>query len=234
MVAVMKWSGDGLTAGAFSTASVGSGDSAPSAVVGSGLALVGSGTRAPQIQVTPPAGGAETSTTWVFPSQSQGGGRFYWTSPSALPASGQIPYFFEMYSGANRLWSLDFTSTGRFNLRSNTAVLQQGATGMVQPSTQYRVEWTFSNATNTVSVNIFEGESRTLYLSLGGVATVASSHDSIKIGRMNGGASNPYQYDDLIVTNTLTFPGPWTAPISDTSIFRYTGGDWIPVTPVMC
>lgn len=233
MTTVVKWSGDGLDAGNFTPSSVGDDDTVPTSVVGDGLSVVSTGPRPSQIQVTPPAGGSETYISWSFPPQIQGSGRFYWTSPSSLPVSGQIPYFFEVYSGTNRLWSIDFTSTGRFNLRSNTSVIQQGAAGMVATSTRYRIEWMFDNTTNSVSVSIFQGEGTTAYQTLGGTATSAASHNLVRIGRMNGGASGSYQFDDMEITDILSMPGPWKPPAPETSVFRFDGSSWIPVEPII-
>lgn len=231
MATITKWSGDGLSAGAMSIASIGSGDT-PIDGVSAGVSIVSTGDRSPQIQFTNPSGGVECIVAWQFPAQTAGAGRFYLTTPSALPASGQIPYFFEMYSGASRLWSLDFTSTGRFNLRSNTTVIQQGPAGMVSPTTKYRIEWTFANSTNTVTVHVFVGESETSTLALTGTATSGASHSMIRIGRMNGANVNPYHVDDLEVTDTANFIGPWKPSTPESNYFRWDGSKWAPVEVV--
>lgn len=230
MAIVASWSGDGLTAGAMTTASTGAGDTVISEVT-STVSLVDTGPRIPQIEFTNPSGGAECVVVWEFTAQALGTGRFYFTTPSALPASGQIPYFFEIYSGTSRLASMDITSTGRFNLRSNTAVLQQGPSGMVQPSTRYRIEWMLDNSTNQIVAHIFVGDSETVLQTLSGTATAGATHSRVRLGRMNGANVNPYQVDDLVVTNTGSFVGPWAPPASAARHFRWSGTAWIAVEP---
>lgn len=209
MSEIFRWSGDGLSTGTLTTSSAGTGDTAPSALGGAGVReVVAAGDRAPRMRFTHTAA---CYASWDLGSQSASGGRFYFT-PSALAPSGNVLYVFRLSNASTTCLQVDFTSTGRFNLRSGTALLEQGPAGMVEPDATYRLEWTLaSNGAATLA--IFDGDSTTPLVTLSG-NTETSTHDTASFGFVAGGSgyTGSIDIDDLLVTDTAEPPGPWVDP----------------------
>jgi len=241
MAEILRWSGDGLTPGALTTASAGTGDTPPLGIAGL-PSIVSAGSRPPAIQ----AGGSEIAyAAWVLGTRTASAGRVYWT-PSALAPSGAPLWFLRVVEGTTIRFQVDMESTGRLNLRDQSAqVLQQGATGVVQPGVTYRVEWAIQS-NGTISLSYFEGEGTTPVQQLEG--TIPAQHDGVWLGHTAGGAgyTGTMLFDDLLVVDTPTMPGPWVDPnapaaaspfkywdgsqYADLNAYVWDGADYIPVT----
>lgn len=208
MADIVKWSGAGLSAGTLTTSSAGTGDTAPTAISGTAPTIVASGTRAPRISILGSPSATQSVAYWTIPAQAQGGGRFYWTSPPAPPASGTFPIILQVNSGATLLFYIDISSTRRFNLRDSAGILQQGASDSWVENTLYRIEWTVDHATGVIAARFFLGESTTHSLQLGGTSAVlGATHDRVYIGKVTAIDVGQMFVDDILVTNTATYPG---------------------------
>lgn len=240
MAELLRWSGDGLTPGTLTTASAGTGDTPPGAITGVTPSIVNAGPRSPAIQ----AGGSGVGyAAWALGTRTASAGRVYWT-PSALAPSGAALWFLRVVEGSTIRFQVDMVSTGRFNLRDDSQVLQQGAAGVVQPGVTYRVEWAIQSD-GTISLSCFEGEGTTPVQQLQG--TIPAQHDGVWLGHVAGGAgyTGTMLFDDLLVVDTPTMPGPWVDPnapaaaspfkywdgsqYADLSAYVWGGAEYIPV-----
>ena len=214
MATIVTWSGDGLAPGTLTTASAGTGDTAPTAVLGTVKPTIESaGTRAPRIRAMANPLNDQSAAYWQFTSQAQGGGRVYFDTPTEVPPSGQAMDILVIQNTTARVISVDITNSARFNLRDNTNVIAQTASGSLALGHRYRLEWQINHGTGAVALRIFNGEETTHVAQLAGTsANLGATHNRVIIGKINTSQITvPCSFDDLLVTDTAEYPGPWVA-----------------------
>lgn len=228
MAQVMKWSGLGLSAGNLSTSSAGTGDTAPSAILGATApTIVATGPRAPQIQILASPGTDQCAARWNFTQKATFGYRFYFTTGSVLPTSGQIPWIFGLYSGTTMHMEIDYTSTGRINLRDSVALIGQTPAATITTDTRYRIEGTVNHTTGAMTLSLFLGESTTALATISGTGTgLTAGSTDLCVGKLNTATSPAFSVDDIVLLDTATLPGPYF-PAGPS--FRWNGSAYVPV-----
>lgn len=230
MAQILKWSGDGLTAGNLSTSSAGTGDTAPSAILGAKApTIVATGPRSPEIQFLAAPDADQSAARWDFTAGSTFGYRFYFTTGTVLPTSGQIPWIFGLYTGTTMHMEIDYTSTGRINLRDSLALIGQTAASTIAANTRYRIEGTVNHTSGALSLSLFLGESTTTLATITGTgAGLTASSTNVNVGKLNTAISPAFKIDDLVLLDTATLPGPWTPPVSLVSpACRWNGSAYV-------
>ncbi len=206
---VKKWSGDGLSAGALTTSSAGTGDNAPSGLSGTGQTVAATGVRPPQIQLTQVAS-TGCAVNWTVPSQAQGSFRFYWTSPSAWPANSfQI---MRLKLSGTTVLTLNTTIFGVFRVLAVAGVEAASTLGQtIALATRYRIEGTVVHkaaSVGEVEVRGFIGDAGSPAFTLSAVADFGLAHDLFQIGN---DATTPtvgtVSYDDIAVSSVPAFIG---------------------------
>ena len=236
MAEIFRWSGDGLAAGNLTTSSAGTGDTAPAAILGAQApTIVATGTRSPQIQFLANPTTDQSGARWNVPTGSTFGYRFYFTTGTTLPVSGQIPWIFGLYTGTTMHMEIDYTSTGRINLRDSVALIGQTAASTITTSTRYRIEGTVNHSTGAMTLQLFLGENTTPLATISGTGTgLGSSSTNVNVGKLNTATSPAFQIDDLIVLDTATLPGPWVPIVTSTSPFyMWIGFEYVPLDSYM-
>lgn len=232
MAEILRWSGDGLSAGNLTTSSAGTGDTAPAAILGAQApTIVATGTRSPQIQFLANPATDQSAARWNFSALTTIGYRFYFTTGSTLPVSGQIPWIFGLYTGTTMHMEIDYTSTGRINLRDSVALIGQTAASSITTSTRYRIEGTVNHTTGAMTLSLFLGENTTAIATISGTGTgLTASSTNVNVGKLNTATSPAFQIDDLIVLDVATLPGPWAPIVTSTSaLYRWVGFEYVPV-----
>lgn len=210
MAEIFRWYGDGLSAGALTTSSAGPGDTAPAAILGStGPQIVTSGTRSPELSFAASPATDQCGARWEYTAATELGVRFYFTTGSSLPASGQIPQIVWIDDGGAFLVEVDYTSTGRINLRDNVGVIAQTAASTLTTNTTYRVELTVDHATGDLALDLFNGDSGTPLASLSGTsANLGAQTTRISLGKLNSATAPTHMFDSILVLDEAVMPGP--------------------------
>lgn len=232
MADIFRWSGDGLTAGALTTSSAGTGDTAPGSILGSaGPQIAAGGTRSPRLSFAASPATDQSGAQWDYSAATALGARIYFTTGSALPTSGNLPVIFQALSGMTVVVYIDYTSTGRFNLRDGSTLLDQTSSGTIVANETYRLELTVNHGTGVVALGIYAGESTTPLDTLSGTSAVLGASTSmVRLGKLNSATSPTHYIDDILVTDTATMPGPWVdpAPPATPSPFkRWDGSQYV-------
>lgn len=202
MAVIRSWAGDGLSAGAASTGSVGAGDNAFT-TVGAGINITTDGPRSPRL--TWPSGSSNVNTRW-----NGLGGLTAWALrvyvefdnlPSA--AYGLLGGY---NSGGTERWRLECSGSNVPRLRnSDTETFTWTAPGGLSADQQYRVELTGTDD-GSCTVYIYEGESETpLYT---GSATIpAEALYEVRWGQVAGSAAAERKMDDFAIGDTADLLG---------------------------
>jgi hypothetical protein len=213
MAEVFRWSGDGLAPGTATTSSAGPGDRAPDLVTGSPT-ISNVGPYSPAISTVDST--VASNVRWHMNTpRSAVTIRCYLTIGAALPPSGSLPIFLQMSNsvGGAMACFIDFTSTGRFNLRDPVGVVQQGAAGVVLANQLWRVELSVDYTNKTIESRHYldDAATPTLTLSGSGRTGLPASADQIYAGKINatGSAVSSYHLDEFIVTDQLEVIGPY-------------------------
>lgn len=226
---IRRWSGDGLASGPLTTASAGTGDNAPSSLLGTGQTISNTGVRAPRIRLNKVDTTSASGVVWTFTPQSEGSFRFYWTPPAAAPASDiQIA---RVKTGASTVLTLNLMVSGNFRvLGTGGVILASTGNGGIEfnAGTLYRFEGTLlhNGASGQVAVKVFIGESTTPIHDLTATADLSSSHESFQIGTdAAAGPANDAYYDDIVVGSHAVFIGPFQEGVSGNPPVVSAGAD---------
>lgn len=232
MAEIFRWSGDGLSTGNLSVSSAGTGDTAPSGILGTQVpTIVATGPRSPQIQFLANPVSDQSAARWDFTARSAFGYRFYFTTGATLPVAGQVPWIFGLYTGTTMHMEIDYTSTGRINLRDSLALIGQTAAATIVAATRYRIEGTVNHSTGAMTLQLFLGESSTSLATISGTgAGLTASSSNLNAGKLNTATSPAFQVDDIILLDTATLPGPWVPIVTATSpLYRWIGFEYVPL-----
>lgn len=195
---------NGVAAGALTTASVGTGDTTPTAVNGTGLTVDSSGTRPPRIKAT---GTTASTVRFNHTGGVQFAGRKYFEF-AALPSSGMG--IVQGVTGAALVYRLAISATGNLRVEKFGGGTVATSATTLAPNTLYRLAWTAAiGTTGQVVATVYVGESTTV------AATVTASSDygtanvdGHWFGLTGAVVSGPTVYlDDLALTNGSTPPG---------------------------
>jgi hypothetical protein len=165
---VRKWDGVGLADGVtVTTSTVGTADNAFSTVTGTVTTAL-SGNHPARLRFDQQAA-AQCLVQWGSLSGlnlTQTAGRFYWTTPSTMPASEQTILSADGVS-STVAWSLRVAGTGsssRLRLRDKSNVQVGETSAGFSPNTTYRIEWLQTE--DQMTVNFYVGDSSTYVESL--------------------------------------------------------------------
>lgn len=219
-----KWQGDGLSAGALTTSSVGTDDTAFSSVVGS-LTIIASGVRSPRI-LLPDAAGIKRVHWWPLDSTPlpQYAVRWYQTfggySPSEI-------YLANGLSSGDR-WSVRMTASGNLRLRDDAASSTLWTSSTVLPLNKLiRFELVVNGA--AISLRAYNGDTETQYTST--TTTLSNSAiNELRFGFSSSVASTAVTYDDIAFHSLATEIGPAAVPGVAYTHFRYDGSGWVAQT----
>ena len=222
MSTAVKWSGDGLANGAFTTSSFGTGDTPPSSVTGSTLAVA---TGTPRSPVMAPANGTGTSyATWTIPSElANWGFRFMFRRTAA---SNAIIASIDDASGAKAA-SFDFSTSG--NLRLSTLASGVNVNAFVSAAvipadnSWQRVEYREDSAGNW-GIRLYAADGYTPSQVATGTK-VPQAAKTLRVGRISGAvATTGLQLDDILLLDTADYPGSAVPPpVSPFHIYTATG-----------
>ena len=226
MADVFRWSGAGLASGNLTTSSAGSGDTAPTAISGTTPTIVAGSPTAINFLGSPTS--TQSTAYWDIATQTQAGYRFYWTAPSAAPASSTFPIIFQVNSGTTMLAYIDITSTKRFNLRGTAGVLQQSPTDTWVPGNRYRIEVTVTHSTGAIAVRIFADEATSHLVELNGTSTLGANHSRVYFGKVNGIALDAVGVSHILGTDQAQFPGRYSV-VANPTVFRWNGTTYVPL-----
>lgn len=207
MTTVFSWAGDGLSAGALTTSSAGTGDGTWDEVNGS-LTISATGVRPPRIYM--PLSSSVSRVRKYLTPQTSTGISFYmnWESFAGSTVALIVG---QQNSHVDQSWRIEKRSTGELRLRNaaNTQVGSDSA-GALSPATDYRMALTIDSGGNLVC-NAFIGESATIAATVSGA--VDATVDAIRIGDAYTVTNEPGHYiDNVVFTNTAVDPGPVPAP----------------------
>lgn len=231
MTVLRTWSGDGLSAGALTTSSAGTGDDPFDTFIGTGQNIVATGPRSPQIEFDQVAATA-SAIRWTITSQTQGSGRVYVTTPSAWP-SASFPVAL-LIGSATQVFRLDLGgsgSPGQIRLRNGTTQLQASANNVVTTSHRYRFEWIIDHGADSAEAKVFDGDTTTALVTLtqSSAGSFGTAHDTVSFGNS---ATTPtvgaWQVDDLAVADAATYIGAAVVlPPADYPRRILSGGSWV-------
>lgn len=223
MATIRSWSGVGLSPGALTTSSAGTGDTAFSSITGTALTVDASGPRSPQIKV---ADGTGTSyATWTVGPLTNWAIRFYVTKSSSAA------FVFQVNDGAtDKAAGFDFNTGGSLRLsarQGGTNVNLWVATAAFPVDTRMRVEYTETSA-GAWTVAYYTGDSTTAVQTGSGTKTTPQSAVTVWAGRISGAVATTNLFlDDLAVGDNASALGPWTDGTTPPSWFRYNGTAWV-------
>lgn len=222
MAVIRKFSGDGLAPGALTTSSAGTGDNAFN-IVGTGFAVVNTGTRPPRIEFTKPAAASSLLHWTTLGDLASHAYRVYFTL-SGYP-SGTLPFILTSSSAADaRSVDLTLTASGALQVRDSANTVR-GTFAALTIGQLYRVEL-IQTATNT-TVRLFNGHS------IVPVAEVTYAMTGVPLNRFRiGGNSSsvtlaPCTFDDIAVANTADWIGPSEAPAPVGPAYRWNGSAYV-------
>lgn len=225
MATVRQWSGDGLTPGAFTTSSAGTGDDAFTSTTGSGLTVSNSGLHAPRIGV--PDGAGLVNATWNLAAPlGTWAVRLYVTTHTA-PSAG---VFFGAYDGGgNKVVGMDFTSGGALRLAtkpSATNINFYVAPTAFPLDTEIRIDYT-ETAAGAWTVAYYAGDDTTPIHSSSGTKATAQTVSSVAIGRLAAAPTYSGLYlDSIALTDTATPIGPVVTTVAPLWHINTAGG-WV-------
>lgn len=178
--AEVVWTGAGLSPQAFTTASVGTGDTPIFAVQGATMAVDDSGPTPPRIKwTTGDTGYAE----WHHDPTNLASWRFY-QEFTTLGTGGRIALAF---TGSRAVWLLDFNGAGALQLKEEGGgLLAQSAAGLLVGGQRYRFELAYNAGAVGVDVYRFENGDPETYL-----ATLLGVTDDVQATQLWWGATFP-------------------------------------------
>lgn len=210
MTVVKSWSGDGLSAGAASTGSVGTGDSAFS-YVGSGINITEDGPRSPRL-TWPGTSTAENVRWWPLSDLTAYAIRFYISYATLPSVTHQLVGLYT--DGGGALFRVEVSGTNDVRLYDNVgATIRWTASGSLSAATEYRVEITGTSAGGVGAVAVYEGESTTALYSNSSITIPTGVLDEVRFGQTAGSATAARRMDDFAVADVATFIGP-VAPVT--------------------
>lgn len=210
MTRIRSWAGDGLSAGALTTSSAGTGDTAFSSV-SSGLEIAASGSRSPCLSV--PDGTGIRIATWTLGSPLTAGYamRFRYT----VGALSGVIIAQSNDSGGNKSAAFDFNASGnlRFSTRAGgTNTIPWVASAVSPTGTEVRVEYreVTSGGSTTWALAYYLGDSSTPVQSASGTKAAVQDVQSFNFMRFSGAvATTGLTMDDFAVDdNGAAFIGP--------------------------
>lgn len=203
MAVIRSWGGDGLTAGAVTTGSVGTGDTAFSATQGTPT-IVESGARSPRISI-PDAAGAHNVRWWPLAGSALTNlaCRCYITI-TGTPGEATI---FRAAAGGAEKWAVRLRTSGRIGLYSDAAWRIPGVNDSIPvDGSLLRVEAVATGT--TVDLYVYAGHSDTV-LASGTTTAALSGVDEVWFGKASGAqTSSGLTLDDLAVSDTAALIGP--------------------------
>lgn len=237
MAIVKKWSGDGLSPGVVTTTTAGTGDSPFNGFYGDPGGtypnVVATGPRSPQLEF-PTANSKSAAPYWDLPTLTKSAGRFYFTTPSAWNASSHA--IAQLSTGAATLCArINLSGSGSpGQLRLTNAAATQvanTANNTVALSTRYRVEWTLDQVAGVFTVNMYQGDSTTVFTSLSATSSYGASCNRVVFGNYSAAAVPLMQFDDFAVADTAAFIGPAvTLPPATPTVKLWNGTAEVAVT----
>ncbi|WP_100812998.1 PKD domain-containing protein [Microbacterium lacus] len=209
MSIIRKWSGDGLSAGALTTGSVGTGDAAWSSVV-AGHTIEAAGTRSPRIAV--PDDAVAYYTRWLaLGNLSTWAARYAFRWASGAPG-GSIGLIEARDSAGNQVFRIEINTSGLVRIRNASAATWSQTTGGLVAAQDYRVE--VYGGSGTLNLRIYQGDSTTPYISQSSAVETATV-DEIRFGRHSGQTLTGERRDDFAVSDTAALIGPPIPPSVD-------------------
>lgn len=213
MAVIKKWSGDGLSPGTVTTSTAGTGDSPFNGFNGDPggtyPTVVASGPRSPQLEF-PTANSKSAAPYWDLPTLTKSAGRFYFTTPSAWNSVSHA--IAQMATGGTLCARINISGTGApGQLRiTNAAATQVAATASntIALSTRYRVEWTLDQVAGVFTVNMYLGDSTTVFTTLSATSSYGASCNRVVFGNYSAAAVPLMQFDDFAIADTATLIGP--------------------------
>lgn len=229
MAVIKKWSGDGLSPGTITTSTAGTGDSPFNGVYGDPGGtypnVVASGPRSPQLEF-PTANSKSAAPFWNLGTLTRCAGRFYVTTPAAWNAASHT--IAQIDSSGTLCARINISGSGApGQLRIiNAATTQVGATASntLALNTRYRVEWTLDQVSGVFAVNMYLGDSTTVFTGLSATSSYGSSCNRVVFGNYSTAAVPLMQYDDFAVADTATFIGPAVTPPPATPTIKLWNG----------
>jgi hypothetical protein len=221
MATTFKWSGAGLSAGALTTSSAGTGDTAPSGLQGTGQTIEASGPRPPQILLTQVAA-TLCSAYWTITSRTTLFFRGYVTLDTLVTSNHLIA---RIGAGTSRGLDLQVLSTGKARIinAANAGITSQDTAAVLTPGKRYRVEITLT--LTDVTVRWFDGENLSpLWTQSATGNNFGTDITRVTIGNPTSTPTNePARWADLIVDDAA-MPAPAGLPPSapSTSLFMAT------------
>lgn len=228
MTIVRKWSGDGLSAGALTTSSAGTGDNAFNHV-DAGITIEETGVRSPRVAFPGTAhaltcrwSGIGTLTSW--------GIRQYFTWASGKP-SGSLGVLMGYDSLGAAIFRVELNSTGLVRIRNASAATWSQTSGGLVAGQVYRVE--FFGGGGTATLQIFLDEEETPIIN----QTAAIENLALSEVRFGHHASQTLvgeRRDDFAVQDVAAVVGavdPFT-PEPETGIIRKWSGDGLSAGPM--
>lgn len=222
MGTAVKWSGDGLSNGAFTTSSFGTGDTPPSSVTGSALSVGASSLRSPSMVVADGTGLGYA--TWTLPTVLTNWGLRFYFEKTALSTA--IITTVDDGSGAKAA-SFDFTTSG--NLRMSTLASGVNVNAFVSTAvlpvdgTRMRCEYK-ENSSGVWNIAYYLGDGYTP-IEVGSGTKTPQPAKTLRVGRISGAvATTGLKLDDIMLLNTADYPGSVVPPPdSPFRIFTATG-----------
>lgn len=221
MAVLKKWSGAGLSPGVVTTSTAGTGDSPFNGFNGDPGGtypnVVSSGPRSPQLEF-PTANSKSASPFWDLPTLTQCAGRFYFTTPTVWNSVSHA--IAQMAFGSTLCARINISGSGApGQLRiTNAAATQVGATAnnTLALNTRYRVEWTLDQVAGVFTVNMYLGDSTTVFTTLSATSNYGASCNRVVFGNYSAAAVPLMQFDDFAVADTSSFIGPAAASATPT------------------
>lgn len=217
MAIVVSWSGDGLSDGSMSTASAGTGDTAPTRVTGTAPVIETFGARPPSIAVDVPVGQAfEDYAVWRYATGvSNYAVRFYFYSTAINTGHVNGCRILSCLSGDGstlRLMSLCYRSNRFLGLAlgypTETQTLSPQALAL---NTWYRIELVVSGT--SVTAYVYPGESLAPVFSWSAtITTLTTATQYFYFGKNAGGAFGKSYFDDIRVADSAALIGPEVPP----------------------
>lgn len=204
MAIIKTWAGDGLSAGAASVGSVGTGDDAFSHV-GTGINITTDGTRSPRL--TWPGSSSDANVRWwPLGDLTAYAIRFYISYATLPSASHQLLGCYTDGGGATFRVEVDASNIIRV-YDNVAATIRWTSGGALSAGTEYRVEVVGSTA-GTAAVSIYVGESTSPLYTNSSVTIPTSVLDEVRFGQTAASAVAARRMDDFAVANTATAIGP--------------------------